>query len=470
MGRGVLEVKSIAELNMTRDVFLFCHCFKNVDSSSNSGAITIFFVNNGTKYHDAIIKSSISSNANIELQSYILTSTSDNSADIFLNGRKLLFEDLDKEELVLKPKITILNVTSNLKLNLEPKSIGFFVIPNVKISACSNSKSDIDMLMDEINKDQDLDLLDDIVLSPRFGEEKKSMSINQVYKMMEKELETDETFYKKAIQKNQNVIDDWKKLLLSSVRDSKLKKPLQNEIKSEKPKDQVTDKTKISDINTKKLDVNKLLLGRNKELDRKKELKKALLEDLTSEEADKILQQRQKNKIYEKYKLNSSELDDLFSLLVKKFKRSKRAINIELLNKHAKDSSNEDISLNNKFQELEKEITPMAKGKTNINKSSKPLYMMNAPRSNSKKSDNFQFKAALNNFASIEDSLDDHAFFDKLGFTVIKSKASPKEAFEAELEANNLDDDEYTLEDDIQAYLKTKNKGGLLKVKMIHLL
>lgn len=484
MGRNVLEIKSTT--NPNKDIFLYSHCAKNQSNSINSSAITIFFINNATISHDVSIKVAIIPNADIDIQSYILTSTSDETNDIFLNSEKLLFENLDDEELLIKPNLITVNQSSNLKLNLPAKSIGFFVIPSTKIPACSNSKNGIE----ETNEDEKLSFLEDIVLSPRFGEDKKIAPLNELYKMVEKELEADEAFYRKAIQKNQNAIQDWKKLLADRMRDIKSKKPLKNEIKIDKQQEllpQIVDKHKLLQINSKKPDVGKLILGRNKEMDKAKELKKSLLEDLTSEEVEKILHYRQKNKEYEKYKLTSSELEDIFSVLVKKFKKTtnkqKRAINMELLNMHTKDSSNEDLSLNNKYKELEKEMAPKSKAKLNLNtnKPFKGLFLKNIPVSlsrtttevpkpvNSKEPEHLQFKTALNNFESIEDRLDDHKFYDKLGFTVIQSKPSPKELFEAELDANNVDDDEYTLEDDIQAYLKTKNKEGLLKVNVIKL-
>lgn len=433
---------------------MYAHCTRKITNSPKNGAITILAVNNGTVENHVNIKlpSSLKKKKNIIVQSYILTS---NSTAVFLNNKELSITDLDNEETFLEPKLNLVRATSHLPCTLPAKSAGFFVIPNARMSICSSSESEMDTCTEE-------DLAsEEVSMQPRFGEDNKNTkTLNDLYKTVEEELEADETYLKKLTPKNQHEKLDWKKLL----RDVKAKKP------EEQPRKKMFEKPDLKQF---------LLPGR---LGRKQELtKKLLMDELTSQEVEKILLDREKRKEAEKYKLSSAELDEIFASLAKKFKMSrkgKRAINMVLLNAQTKDTdSYEDVSLNNKFKELSAE-KPTKKHdldesalKTSQSKWVPRLFnkittstTTGKPRTVSE--DSLKFKTALDSFESVDDDLDDHTFYEKLGFTVLKAKParpSMKEWLEADLNGNNLEEDEYDLNDDVQAFL-ARNQGVLNKV------
>lgn len=489
MGRNVLEIKPTVNIN--KDISVYAHCTKKQSSFSKSGAMTIFIVNNGTSEHTASIKMPLSNKKSIEVQSYIITSPNENSTDTFLNGKKLSVDDLENEEMLLIPKIRRARTMTHLTLSLPRKSAGFFVIPSARIPICINTECEMDILIDEILDDQNINFSGETStqVQSRFSENGKDSALNELYNMMGKELQAGETYYRNIEQKNQNGNKDWKKILLNRVREGTLKKPIKDEVLDKKQEDlrqKIIDNAKTIDKHKtfiensqKKVDFKHLLLGRNKEFEKKKELKKTLIDELTSNEVETILRNRQKDKDNDKYKLTSAELDEIFSILSKNFKKSnkhKRAINMDLLNLQTKDFSQEDVSLNNKFKEFQMASAPV-KNKTKNTESKKvlaslkPLLPSKSVKTTSTtttkpKKDvtgSSELKTALDSFESIEDDLDDHSFYEKLGFTVIQSKPTVKELFEADLNNNKLDDDEFALEDDIQAYL-AKNKPEFYKV------
>lgn len=76
MGQTVLDVKTTG---FNSQVSVYAHCTKQQNSFVRRGAMTVFVVNNGTTNHTALVRMGTATTIikNTEVQSYILTSSSD---------------------------------------------------------------------------------------------------------------------------------------------------------------------------------------------------------------------------------------------------------------------------------------------------------------------------------------------------------------------------------------------------------
>lgn len=459
MGRNVLDVKPI---NANPNLHFFGHCTRKQNSFSKMGAMTVLIVNNGSLEHTASLKlPTISQPKTIEVQSYILTSPTSNSADVYLNGNKLVL-DSNNVEMMLIPKIRRARISTHLSLSVPPKSLGFFVIPGARVPICINSENEINEIIEEIDEDQNISFEDDniVQLQSRISENSRHTSLNELYKMMEKELEADETFYRQKTKKENN--KDWMRILLERARETKKSNPI------DPPKVETKNELRqllVGNVNAlekhrKKLDLKSLLLGKSIELEKRKEAKKALIGVLTSEEMDNILNERNRAKKIQKL-LTSAEFDEILSLASKKYRKtrsstttSKRAINMEQLrlktgNQHDKDG------LDKKKQELEADL----ESKENFSISKQ--FLNDEPKKSKHKSKLTSFKlTSLKEPFPKKESMFPNIFDESLLFAEgsisekpkNKAKEPNKELFET-LYDDNLEKSNTKLDDDIEALL-----------------
>lgn len=450
MGRNVLDVKPI---NANPNVHFFGHCTRKQNSFSKMGAMTVLLVNNGTFEHTTSLKlPTISQPKTIEVQSYILTSPSSNSAEVYLNGNKLIL-DTSNVEMMLIPKIRRARFSTHLSLSVPPKSLGFFVIPGARVPICINSENEINEIRDEIDEDQNISFEDDhiVELQPRISENSRHTSLNELYKMMEKELEADERFYRQTSRKENN--KDWMRILLERARETKRSKttdPPKVESKNEL-RQLLTGNVKALEKHKKKLDLKNLLLGKTIELEKRKEAKKALIGELTSEEMDKILSERDRTKRIQKL-LTSAEFDEILAMTSKKYRKArsstkKRAINMEQL-KLKTDYQPDPERIDKKKQELEadlesKENFPNEEPKKSKHKNKLTSFKLTALK------EPFPKKQVFPNIFDESLLFGDDTLFDKPKNT---AKESNKELFETYYE-DNLKKSNTKLDDDIEALL-----------------
>lgn len=239
-----------------------------------------------------------------------------------MNGVKLEEDFLKDEKLTFPSKHRRANSLKPISLEVPPKSIGFFVLPSARASACIQYEGVEDQLIKEIDEDQQISLSREIVeaVEPRgmFN------SLKEIQEMLEKELQSDETYYKSN---RQNKVD-------FNVLKSRLLKPLNHKLtennfgtnnlildKLRKPKQSEID----SRLDKLLEEVNSLKQSLGNDVPAFKP--KSKLHNLSSSEMSRVMKNRarlmaaRKNVVF-----TSKELDELVSRGQKKHSRMYRSV------------------------------------------------------------------------------------------------------------------------------------------------
>ncbi|XP_018326105.1 uncharacterized protein LOC108737642, partial [Agrilus planipennis] len=138
MGRNVLDVKYP---HLTSDVFAYTHCTKLQSAYSKTGSITVLAINNKTKEQHISLKILGSINfRTTQIESYVLSTSNENSKDTYFNGHKILFSYINTGKFFLKPDIKHNLGFRNVEVNLPPKSIGFYVFSHARTLYCSHEE------------------------------------------------------------------------------------------------------------------------------------------------------------------------------------------------------------------------------------------------------------------------------------------------------------------------------------------
>lgn len=133
-----------------------------------------------------------------------------------LNGELLDDIELPSNKLQFVPVISLSHVGKFLTLTLPARSIGFYVIPNALSTLCIHEE-EMDMVKDEIKADHEKETSKDYI--DKTAETLKSIAdIDQLYKIMEKELDSNEHYYHDAIKRK-----EWRELLIKKIKEQKEK-------------------------------------------------------------------------------------------------------------------------------------------------------------------------------------------------------------------------------------------------------
>ncbi|GJQ75950.1 hypothetical protein Trydic_g18006 [Trypoxylus dichotomus] len=209
-GRNVLELKPGQSIDGRLSAY--CHCARNQNDFLRRGAITVLVINYDIEERTIALKMSTVTSKNCEIRNYILTTDFEESTSTFLNGQKLNLNML-KDNIIPQPKIRRAKAQKFLTLEAPPKSLAFFVIPDARVPICISNEDDTNFIIQEINEDQDKDFEEryQTEINARFQE--PVASLNDLYLMMEKELEDDENYY--ALDKGSvnHQSESWKNVL-----------------------------------------------------------------------------------------------------------------------------------------------------------------------------------------------------------------------------------------------------------------
>lgn len=262
-------------------------------------------------------------------------------SDVLLNGEKLTMGKFQGDKMDVLPKLRRARIMNYLSLTLPPKSIGFFVLPDAQLPICVNKENEMELLMDEIAQDQNIRLSGEVSveLSPRFGLH-KAPTLRQLQERMQKEMESDERFFKNAHKKIK-------------------KSPAKHEIAPkndmlEQSRNYFIERAKLAEKQRKQLDnehkrgdLRQLLKEKHKETERVfKEPAKEFELELTSAEIRKILADRAKAKAAKKNIIfTSEELEEIMNKATEKFLKN-RNTHIKISRKHKRETRNKkDINM-----------------------------------------------------------------------------------------------------------------------------
>ncbi|KAJ3625935.1 hypothetical protein MTP99_016467 [Tenebrio molitor] len=318
MGRNVLEAKASVP---HPEVSLYAHCARHQNDFIRSGAMTVLAVNNGTTNHTILVKFGTVLFKNAEVQSYILTSPSEDATDVYLNGERLSLDSFVGDRIKILPKLRRARIMNYLSLSLPPKSIGFFVLPGAQIPVCVSNEADLKQLMEEIQVDQNIPFSDDessVELSPRFAAH-KTPSLRELQEVMERELESDERYYQqmktKKKKKKSHEDADPRALFIERAKHKQDNRRVQ-ELK-QKPHEE--EKKRIFELELTSTEIRRVLSDRAKV----KAAKKNII--FTSEELEEIM-----NRATDKF-LNSEDTLIRIRKAKREVTRDKKDINMRLL-------------------------------------------------------------------------------------------------------------------------------------------
>ncbi|GLV32764.1 uncharacterized protein CBL_00529 [Carabus blaptoides fortunei] len=331
MGRNVLHIRSFG-YNSKEDCFIYAHCTKRQNRFSRRGAATILTVNMEKDEVNASVKLMGIHGGNLEIQSYVLTAPSEDSSEIYLNGHLLTISDLQDSQIEFMPKVRRAKTSASVMLTLPAQSIGFFVMPNARFSACINGEEEIHHIREEIFEDQNENMWNDETAEIERDSETMT-SMNELYMMMEDLLASNEKYYKnpEILKKTR----EWKKLLLDRAKEARKETstteiiPIEEKHITTIPGDVrkmiigraklVESQKKLWEIEKRKLGLRQLLLDRTTRLDKFKPKEDVVVPtdlELSSDEINRILTDREKTKIEEKDTKDdaSKKVDELKTL------------------------------------------------------------------------------------------------------------------------------------------------------------
>lgn len=236
------------------------------------------------------------------------------------------------------PKVRRAKTSPSVMLTLPPKSIGFFVMPNARLSTCINGEEELYHIREEILEDQNENMWNDETAELERDSETMT-SMKELYMMMEDLLESNEKYYK-----NPDILKktrEWKKLLLERAKEAKQKETTETIPVEEKHTTIIPDgvrkmilgraklvetQKKLLEMEKRKLSLRQLLLDRTK-LDKFKPKEEVVVPtdlELSSDEINRILTDREKTKIEE-------EKEDTNDELIKKSDELKKLKTADLL-------------------------------------------------------------------------------------------------------------------------------------------
>ncbi|XP_044754620.1 uncharacterized protein LOC123313703 [Coccinella septempunctata] len=211
VGNTVLDIRSATS---DSELDAFAYCAKHQNNFIQRGAMVIMIVNRAENVHNTHIRLS-SLAKDMEIQSYILTSKSD-VRSIYLNGEKLKSSLLQQEPLIFTPKLRRAKPSNGLSISVPPKSIGFFVLPGARVTACMDEEDEMALLMEEIESDQELPLSAELAVEIKTRNlQENAVSLKEMERELQEELEIDEKFYhatkkEETHQKLDDILEDLK--------------------------------------------------------------------------------------------------------------------------------------------------------------------------------------------------------------------------------------------------------------------
>lgn len=122
------------------------------------------------------------------------------------------------------PKLRRAHASKHLTLRVPSKSIGFFVLPGARVPICVDEEDETNLLLEELLQDQLLEFPNEpiVQMPPAESEEDKTSSLSDLYNLMEKELQADESYYKKMSEEPMPP-KNWQAMLLERVKEEKEK-------------------------------------------------------------------------------------------------------------------------------------------------------------------------------------------------------------------------------------------------------
>lgn len=224
----VLDMRSASS---NSEIDAFAYCARHQNNFIQSGAMVIMVVNHAETEQVAHIRLSALAK-NMEIQSYILTSKTDVryineimvslllllyallcNRSIYLNGEKLKSSMLQQNPLVFTPKLRRAKPSNGLSISVPGKSIGFFILPGARVTACMDEHDEMALLMEEIESDQELPLSAELAVEIKSrNHQETAVSLKQMEKELQEELETDQKFYfniqEETHQKLDSILED----------------------------------------------------------------------------------------------------------------------------------------------------------------------------------------------------------------------------------------------------------------------
>ncbi|XP_063907710.1 uncharacterized protein LOC135125895 [Zophobas morio] len=334
MGRNVLDAKATIGQS---ELSLYAHCTRHQNDFNRSGAMTVLAINNATSNHTFLLKFGSALLKSAEVQSYVLTAESEDATDVFLNGEKLSLDKIVDDKANFLPKLRRARIMNYLSLFLPPKSVGFFVLPGAQIPVCMGEDADLKLLMEEIKEDQNIPFSDNeisVEVTPRFALH-RSPTLRELQEGMEKELESDERYYKQIKMKKKKGHDevDGRNLFLHRMRHR------QNEDK----------RLILGHDNVKHEEIKHVDLIHQP---RKEEPKKIFELELTSEEIRRVLSDRAKAKAAKKNIIfTSEELEEIMDKATQKFLNNKNA-SIRIRKKSKREATRDKKDINMRLLKL----------------------------------------------------------------------------------------------------------------------
>lgn len=170
-----------------------------------------------------------------------------------MNAEKLNITTLLNKSLTLEPKFRRAKSQKHLILNLPPKSIGFFVIPDARVPICISNEDETNLLLKEMHEAQSISFTHQNY--PEIGSRMKESAptLKDLYLTMEKELEDDEKYYCNVAEDGNHTSDSWKSALLQNFQEIN---PMHTQ--NESITSQVNRINLLADIKRKREDLHKM--------------------------------------------------------------------------------------------------------------------------------------------------------------------------------------------------------------------
>ncbi|KAJ8920301.1 hypothetical protein NQ315_011962 [Exocentrus adspersus] len=303
MGNNVLETNLLTEHPACA---IYAHCTRKPNASEENEGVTVMVVNKNPRisYKIQVKLEEATTEFVEEVQSYILTSSSPNSTDIFLNGKQLTPEALSADE-PFKPEHSVTKST----LTLPPTSIGFFVLPK---AACIGEESDLEETEDGS------DLMEVLPLQSR-GAFSDNAALEGLNNKMKKEMQPDEKFSKNNLRLRLDALKQRFRTADSKEDAPRMKLRGKEEEKSKKYAEDVKRRSEL-----------KRLMKQTKPV-KETECRSQFL-DLTSEETERVLKDRARARAVRKnVVLTEDELDFIVEMVRRKFLKPlyKRSVSTE---------------------------------------------------------------------------------------------------------------------------------------------
>ncbi|XP_044727078.1 uncharacterized protein LOC123290808 [Chrysoperla carnea] len=283
LGRNILDVK-VTGTNRTRSQ-VYGHCTKRQNNYIRRGAVTLFAINTQKTNMSIALRPFGPQMRSVEIQSYVLTSNGNiEDSEIFLNNEKLTYDVVSRTgKLDLIPKIRRARANKIINLELPPLSIGFFVLPGARSPACIVGEIESELIVEEIIEDQNAAV--DVERTANSKEEDVSLPENS-----EESFETEE----KPIQAQ------WEKILHTKSKDPKLMENYNFTRQHFIDRAKLLEKHKqLQETEQHRLDLKHKLAEKIRKQETQKQAELDRLQDfeLTSDEIQLILAQRDKKNV-----------------------------------------------------------------------------------------------------------------------------------------------------------------------------